>query len=277
MKRQDFYNEERALYDAENAEQNAQIRQLLEPKHAPHCDIKFRHQKRERTMMLRGFFNFTSIAAALVIGLFIGVGINHITAHENERIIAQAIKKHEAVESFYSEGVTAIKTYTTGAKYSPNYQPLNNEVKYISKLVRKNGIVYSRTEYQDENSTVEICDGKTLSTWANGKQISEISVGNVNVPMLDMINSEDVVSFIKEELGVSAAIVERGDRLVVSYKSKNSSDRYVAYHFSKKDKTLISSIIYKIVDGKIGLLQSIDKIICNEPLSIEEIIAPPTK
>ena len=95
--------------------------------------------------------------------------------------------------------------------------------------------------------------------------------------MLNMINSEDAVSYLKEELGVSAAIIERGNRLVMSYRSKNDNNRYVAYHFSKKDKALISSLMYKIVDGKIVLLQSMNKIVCDQEISLEEILAKPKK
>ena len=76
---------------------------------------------------------------------------------------------------------------------------------------------------------------------------------------------------------VSAAIIERGNRLVMSYRSKNDNDRYVAYHFSKKDKALISSLMYKIVDGKIVLLQSMNKIVCDQEISLEEILAEPKK
>ncbi len=277
MKQQDFYNEEQALFDAKTCEQDMAVRHLLEPKYAPKCDIEFRRPKAVKRGIMQHFIHFSSVAAALVVGLIIGVSINHSNATENERIIAKAIEKHGAVESFYSEGVTSIKTHTFGDKNNPDFQPLNNEVKYSTKIIRKNGVIYYRTEYQDKNSTVEICDGKTLSTWANGEQIAEISIGKVDIPMLNMINSEDAVSYLKEELGVSAAIIERGNRLVVSYRSKNDNDRYVAYHFSKKDKALISSLMYKIVDGKIALLQSMNKIVCDQEISLEEILAEPKK
>ena len=277
MKQQDFYNEEQALFDAKSCEQDMAVRHLLEPKHAPKCDIVFRRQKAAKRGIIQHFNHFSSVAAALVVGLIIGVSINHSNATENERIIAKAIEKHVAVESFYSEGVTSIKTHTFGNKNNPDFQPLNNEVKYSTKIIRKNGVIYYRTEYQDKNSTVEICDGKTLSTWANGEQIAEISIGKVDIPMLNMINSEDAVSYLKEELGVSAAIIERGNRLVMSYRSKNDNNRYVAYHFSKKDKALISSLMYKIVDGKIVLLQSMNKIVCDQEISLEEILAKPKK
>lgn len=277
MKQQDFYNEEQALFDAKSCEQDMAVRHLLEPKHAPKCDIVFRRQKAVKRGIIQHFIHFSSVAAALVVGLIIGVSINHSNATENERIIAKAIEKHVAVESFYSEGVTAINTHTFGNKNNPDFQPLNNEVKYSTKIIRKNGVIYYRTEYQDKNSTVEICDGKTLSTWANGEQIAEISIGKLDIPMLNMINSEDAVSYLKEELGVSTAIIERGNRLVMSYRSKNDNDRYVAYHFSKKDKALISSLMYKIVDGKIVLLQSMNKIVCDQEISLEEILAEPKK
>ena len=277
MKRQDFYNEGQALFDAKTCEQDMAVRHLLEPKYAPKCDIEFRRQEGAKRGIMQHFIHFSSVAAALVVGLIIGVSINHSNATENERIIAKAIEKHVAVESFYSEGVTSIKTHTFGNKNNPDFQPLNNEVKYSTKIIRKNGVIYYRTEYQDKNSTVEICDGKTLSTWANGKRIAEISIGKVDIPILNMINSEDAVSYLKEELGVSAAIIERGNRLVMSYRSKNDNNRYVAYHFSKKDKALISSLMYKIVDGKIVLLQSMNKIVCDQEISLEEILAKPKK
>lgn len=276
MKRQDFYNEERALYDAENAEQNAQIRQLLEPKHAPHCDIKFRHQKRERTMMLRGFFNYTSIAAALVIGLFIGVGINHITAHENERIIAQAIKKHEAVESIIFEGKTRIMSFAKGDVKNLNFEYFDEEVEYTAKLLRKNGVVYTRTDYKDKDSTVDIYDGKQITVWKNGKQVFSMPTSKINTPMFDMLKLDNAISKVKETHDIDVVIKESGDKITTSYKLQKG-DRYVAQTFSKTDKSLTSTRTYKIIDNNIVNLQSIDKIICNEPLSIEEIIAPPTK
>ena len=276
MKLQDFYNEERALYEDKSAEQDSKIRQLLEPKHTPETSIKFAPRKSKRNPLLRHITHFSAVAAALVIGLFIGVSINNITASENEKIIYEAVSKYESVETFVSEGTTRIKIFTQGPMTNPNFQNLDDEVRYTNKVLIKDGKTYCRCEYKDKNSTVDILDGEYLTTWQNGVPVQKISVGAVNFPMLSMLSLGDALSFVKNTFQISAAVRERDNKIVLSYKSKNS-DRYIAHTFSKEDKRLSSSQFYKIVDDKIVILQSMEKFICNQPLSVEEITTPPTK
>lgn len=276
MKLQDFYNEERSLFEAENAEQDAKIRQLLEPKHTPKTNLYFAPQKSRRSLFWRHVTHFSAVAAALVIGLFIGVSINNINASENEKIIYESVSKYESVENFVSEGTTRIRIYSQGPMTNPNFQNLDDEVRYTTKVLIKDGKTYCRSEYKDKNSTVEILDGEYLTTWQNGEPFQKISVSAVNFPMLSMLSLGDALSFVKNTFQTSAAVRERDNKIVLSYKSKNS-DRYIAYTFSKDEKRLSSAQIYKIVDDKIVILQSMEKILCNQPLSIEEITAPPTK
>lgn len=274
MKIQDFYNEEQELFDAEHCGQNMNIRHLLEPMHAPKCEIEFKPQERTRKGIVYRLTHFSTVAAALIIGLLIGVNINQSYALKNEKIINTALEKQESAECIYTEGITRIRTYTLGELPNHRLQHLGNEVKYKMKAMRKNGKVYFRTEYGDKNSTVEIFDGENLSVWANGEHISDLPISKINTPMFSIMNLDNAISHIKEVCGISSATQVNGDKIVLSYKPKNS-DRYVAYTFSKKDKVITSAMTYTITNNNIVILQSIEKFVFDNNLSVEEILAEP--
>ena len=152
-----------------NEQENREIIEMLTPKHAPECKIKFEQPQRTRT--LRSYARIIAVAAAIAA---IVAGI--ILSPQSPAIVEQAQaapspmeKMSEAFEKFLAQKSFCIESNTLeririGLPVTDDGKMINCKLYFL----QEDSTVYMREEWDDEYNSIAIYDKDSMYLWQNG-------------------------------------------------------------------------------------------------------------
>ena len=153
-----------------NEQQDRKIIELLTPKHAPECKIKFQQPQRTRTLWSYARIAVAAAAvAAIIAGIILSPEAPSIVeqaqaAANPMEMMSQAFEKLLNQKSFCIEAST-IERVRTGLPVTEDGKMVNCKLYYL----QGDSTVYMREEWDDEYQTTAIYDKDSMYIWQNGE------------------------------------------------------------------------------------------------------------
>ncbi len=250
------------------------VEQLLTPRFAPSAEeIKLSKPKRPAQRIWLNVLRFGTVAAAIVVGLFIMFEpTNEATAKSSEQTIAEALAALQEAETIrvefrakVIEGSDSIEPYTIARD--------GEVINGVLTILKSEDKEYMRVEWGDE--VVQLFDEGNMryKMWQNGELKYDMERSTFVFELLKLASLGAAKAIIKTT-DMSMNIEESGDNILVKAVNEDSSVELGGV-FSRKQGELLECEARAL--DKTGTWKKVlsAKIEYNHPITVEQITATP--
>ena len=250
------------------------VEQLLTPRFVPSAEeIKLSKPKRPAQRIWLNVLRFGTVAAAIVVGLFIMFEpTNEATAKSSEQTIAEALAALQEAETIrvefrakVIEGSDSIEPYTIARD--------GEVINGVLTILKSEDKEYMRVEWGDE--VVQLFDEGNMryKMWQNGELKYDMERSTFVFELLKLASLGAAKAIIKTT-DMSMNIEESGDNILVKAVNEDSSVELGGV-FSRKQGELLECEARAL--DKTGGWQKVlsAKIEYNHPITVEQITATP--
>lgn len=254
MKR-NFFEEDRELFDGNDATATERIIDNLTPRFAPEARFDFRQAKiRRRIFSPQRAMQLLAAAAVLAIGLFLGLnGGGKAHAAQNMAIVEQAFADLNTSENIRISFTALVREHRR--PNNPEIYKIAPGGERISAMVSislKEGGGTVRIEWNDKKHSTQIFENGTYRLLENGEVKEEIQ-RDIRPKFEELLDLEKV----KAEFGNDIKLKENGDLLEMTITKKEQTMTGV---FSKSEGKLLKARVECVLDGTRTTLIDIDGI-----------------
>lgn len=261
-------------------ELDRRVEQLLTPRFAPSAEeIKLSNPKRLTHHIWLNTLRISSIAAALIAGLFIIVGpTNKVEAKEPMELICEALQEFHEADSyritFNAKVKSAPKDDNDYYRVASDGEEIKGQLILLKTDSNNGGIM--RIEWA--SGVTQLYDGKRYYEWEGTTQTDDKHCSFQTLKLFKLADLESVIeSFRKDGLKINDE--RNGDKLQVIKDSPDYAlvgERLVGI-FSKKSGKLVGGGYYEKKGNEWIPLIKLNKVEYGFPLTLEEITARPKK
>ena len=172
------------------------VEQLLTPRFAPSAtDIKLEaHTHSSSRTLWLNVLQFGSVAAALVIGMFILIGpTNKVVAKTPEDVIAEALTSLQTADTYRVDFQMNAKE-NSDIMQPYEIDPNGERISGTLTILKSEGKEYMRIEWG--NNIVQLFDGGQMcyKMWRNGELVCDMERSTINLKLLKLASLDDVKS-----------------------------------------------------------------------------------
>ncbi|MBP3318076.1 MAG: hypothetical protein J6L01_06260 [Alistipes sp.] len=269
MKTNKQKNDSHSFQDLDN-----RIEQILTPRFAPSAnDIKLEANAHpsSRTLWLN-ILRFGSVAAALVIGMFVLIGpTNKVVAKTPEDVIAEALTSLQTSDTYRVDFQMNAKE-NSDIMQPYEIDPNGERISGTLTILRYEGKEYMRIEWS--NNIVQLFDGGQMryKMWRNGELVCDMERSTINLKLLKLASLDDVKAIFGNDEDMKMQIEEQGDNIHLRAMIEHGE---IAGIFSREQGKLLECGARAI--DKTGTWKKVlsAKIEYNHPITVEQITASP--
>ncbi len=258
-------------------ELDRRVEQLLSPRFAPSAEeLKLPTPRPRKSPVWLNMLRFGAVAAVIAVGLFLMFEpTNEATARTSE-VIAEALDALQNADAF-SVDFRMKATINNNGDKTEYYKcdPNGEDIEGTLTLLKSSGKEYMRLEWS--SGIVQLFDGEDMRyrMWQNGELKCDMEYRSFVFKLLQLASLGGAKAIIKTA-DVAMNIEESGDNIIAKAVNEDK-DVELEGVFSRKNGELLECGARTHIGNKEWVKVLSAKIKYNQPITVEQITATPSK
>lgn len=244
----------------DNDFENKKVEELLSPKHAPECKVRFVTAHRNKTKLMLRYARIGGIAAAFVIA--VAIGIKSVFVEEAKAMPSPLTSIEKSLQEFYNLQSIRIKFKahnplsdygypTEGCERTDGYT--SGTLYYLKQKERS----YMRIEWDDEKNTTHISDGENERLMQGEEEMGEIiSKKARSLPDIIKFTDKKNIMNIKPEQIQAITVFKSTGQIIIELRMPERKGKFVLTFTAtpKEGKATIKDVVIEKDGEEKGLL-----------------------